>query len=197
MNKSLLSNIIMFATGAALGSLVTWKIVSEREKRRADEEIESVKEVYSRRHAADDEDRSGDVIVPSKYDNNTDIQEYAAIIAKQGYGDVEKFEEGGTDDMDDVEGPFVISPEEFDELDEFDVQSLTYYADGVVTDEYGNVLDAEEIEDTIGADFYKHYGDYEYDEYSVYVRNESHGCDYEILKDLRNYHDVFPYTVED
>ena len=49
--KTTLSNFIIFATGAAIGSVVTWKIVKTKYEQIAQEEIDSVKEVYSKRES--------------------------------------------------------------------------------------------------------------------------------------------------
>ena len=45
MNKEI-SNIIIFAVGAAIGSAVTWKVVKDKYSKIADEEIRSVKETF-------------------------------------------------------------------------------------------------------------------------------------------------------
>lgn len=194
MNKSLLSNIVIFATGAALGSVVTWKLIENKYKKIADEEIESVKEVYSRKYGTP-EDHKDYVVIPSKYDNQNDISEYAAMINDLGYTN-KSDGEGGAEDMDDdCDMPYLIEPEEFGEKDGYDTESWTYYADGVVTDEYGEVQTTSEIANHIGKDFYKHYGEYEDD--SVHIRNDVYECDYEVLKDLRNYYDVYPHAMED
>ena len=44
------------------------------------------------------------------------------------------------------------------------------------------------MENTVGEDFEEHFGDYEED--SVFVRNDELGLDYEILRDMRNFSDV-------
>lgn len=198
MNKSLLSNIVIFATGAAIGSVVTWKLIEYKYKKIADEEIASVKEVYSRKYGTP-EDRSGDVMVPSQYDNQGDITEYAAMLNDLGYTG-KSDGEGGAEDMDDIEDVdiheiYVISPEDFGDKHGYDTESWSYYADGVVTDEYGEVQTTSDIANHIGRDFYKHYGEYEDD--SVHIRNDVYECDYEVLKDLRNYYDVYPHAMED
>ena len=82
--------------------------------------------------------------------------------------------------------PYIISPEEFDTEDGYDTVSLTYYTDGVLTDDDNNVI--EDIENTVGEDFAKHFGEYEDD--SVFVRNERLMTDYEILMDYRPFNDV-------
>lgn len=86
----------------------------------------------------------------------------------------------------DANKPYVISPEEFSDIWEYDTISLTYYADNVLTDDEDEVM--EDIEGTVGADSLERFGEYEDD--AVYVRNDRLKCYYEILKDLRNYSDV-------
>ena len=48
MNKEI-SNIIIFAVGAAIGSAVTWKFAKNKYSKIADEEIRSVKETFAKR----------------------------------------------------------------------------------------------------------------------------------------------------
>ena len=50
-----------------------------------------------------------------------------------------------------VEKPYVISPEEFGDFDEYTKLSLTYYSDGVLADENDEIVD--DIDETVGADF--------------------------------------------
>jgi hypothetical protein len=84
------------------------------------------------------------------------------------------------DAYENVERPYVIKPEEFGENDDYNQVSLTYYiGNGVVTDENDEPL--ENVEDTIGSDYVQHFGEYEED--SVYVRNDRRRTDYEILLD--------------
>ena len=47
--KTALSNFIIFATGAVIGSVVTWKIIKTKYEQIAQEEIDSVKEVFSKK----------------------------------------------------------------------------------------------------------------------------------------------------
>lgn len=84
-----------------------------------------------------------------------------------------------------LDRPYVISPSEFGELD-YEKIELTYYADGILTDDRNEIMD--DPDDIIGPDALDSFGDYEDD--SVYVRNDGRRCDYAILKDLRNYRDV-------
>ena len=47
MNK--VTEVAMFAAGAAIGALVTWKLVKNKYERIAQEEINSVKETFAKR----------------------------------------------------------------------------------------------------------------------------------------------------
>ena len=83
--------------------------------------------------------------------------------------------------------PFRISPDDFEENEpEHEHCTLYYYADCVVTDDNGCVI--EHPKDILGADFWKGFGEYEQD--AMYVRNYEEGVDYEVLKDMRRYKDT-------
>ena len=58
--KNQLSNIIIFAAGAAIGSAVTWKLLKTKYEQIAQEEIDSVKAVFSRREESDDSEEDED-----------------------------------------------------------------------------------------------------------------------------------------
>ena len=88
---------------------------------------------------------------------------------------------------DNVTKPYVIKPEEFDTLDNYDAVCYTYYADGVLVDEDEDPLEIPEIATSIGLDFASHFGDHEED--SVHIRNDLRHIDYEIVRDLRKYGD--------
>lgn len=189
-----LSNIIIFATGVAIGSVVTWKLTKDKYVQILQESIDSVKEMYEEGVVEEDgaekeKDEEGE------YDDSTDspaLNEmrtaYSNIVNDSGYTEGYLKEK----EVSDVEKPYIITPEEFDSID-YNTESLNYYADGVLTDQFDNIIDYPE--DIIGninpAD---HFGEYEDD--SVYVRNDVTQCDYEILRDTRKYSEVYP-DVED
>ena len=86
--------------------------------------------------------------------------------------------------------PYVITPDEFQDSD-YDVESYTYYADDVLTDEFDDII--YEPGETVGTEFADHFGEYEED--AVYIRNDERGIDYEILKDDRTFAELFPDRV--
>ena len=173
-------NIFMFATGVIIGSLATWKYVEDKYKKIADEEIADVKRVYSETKEKTETVNPTDVYEPTK----EEVEETIDMINKLNYS---TFSKKDKKEVDKVERPYVIAPEEFGECD-YSTVSLTYYADDVLTYEEDDeiVVDRDDI---VGNDAVNHFGEYEED--SVFVRNDARKCDYEILYDQRNYHDIF------
>ena len=197
MNYKLFS-VLSFMTGAAIGSAITWKIAKTKYERIAQEEIDSVKEVFSRRKHSEEEceaDSTSDEM-PTDYDvvvknlnSKPDIMEYASKLNKMGYtGSVEESEEESEVEEDMRDKPYVISADEFDEIEEYEVETLTYYADGVLTDWYNEII--EDVEDVVGLDALENFDKYAADGDTVFVRNDSRECDYEIQRDTRNYADL-------
>ena len=100
----------------------------------------------------------------------------------------ENQEEGGGEPV--PCAPYVISPDDFGDVDGYETANLTYYSDGVVEDDYWNVV--ENVDDIIGNDFMNHFD--EYAEATVFIRNESLKTDYEITKDKRTYAESQAYS---
>ena len=183
MNNKLLC-ALAFAAGAATGALVSWKLLKTRYEQIAREEIESVKEVYSVKKA---EPEIVDYDEPEDLEPKN-LKEIVDHVAKNvrgtDYSNIIKPYTGETEE-DDVKAPYVISPDEFGELD-YTIESLTYQADGILADDRDFVID--DIEGTVGEASLETFGKYEED--SVFVRNDHLETDYEILLDERKYCDV-------
>ncbi len=178
---SKVKGLIIFVLGAATGSAVTWQFAKKKYERIAEEEINSVKEVFMKR-----EQDAADVeitVTPQtsveaslrKVKEKPDISTYAEILKSEAY-----VPEGA--EMAENK-PYVISPEEFGEFEDYDTISLTYYADQVLVDDGGDKI--EDVDDVVGMESLTHFGEYEDD--SVFVRNDRLRCDYEILMDERTY----------
>lgn len=91
--------------------------------------------------------------------------------------------------------PYIISPEEFGEFEDYERISLSYYADQVLADEDDEKV--EDVDNVIGLESLTHFGEFEDD--SVFIRNDRLRCDYEILLDQRTYSDVIkqrPHQME-
>lgn len=112
--------------------------------------------------------------------NKRDITEYASMIHKESYIPEESDD---PEDVETVDAPYVISPKEFGECN-YETISLTYYSDGVLVDENNDPVD--DVNEIVGKDFASHFREYEED--SIFIRNDSKKCDYEILRDYKNYY---------
>lgn len=187
MRKSI--NFMLFIFGASIGSAVTWVYAKKKYEQLAQEEIDSVKEVFSRRK----NDETIKEAEFSKQEEKPDITEYVAKIHDTGYTtysdnkiDAKKVTRASNERKDKAYYAYVITPEEFGEFDDYEKISLTFFDDQILTDENLDIVD--DVDETIGLDSLTHFGEYEDD--SVFVRNDERKCDYEILLDHRNYHDV-------
>lgn len=193
-----LSKVLFFVGGAALGSIVTWKVLEARlaakYERLVKEDVENVKAALEKRYRGGKEP----IEAESEEDHDdTDMDDYEAVLSASGYVKYSDVASGakneGVTDM--RKKPYVIAPDDFDTLDDYDADTLTYYADGILTDEWDNPI--EDVEGTVGKDSLLHFGEYEDD--CVHVRNEERKTDYEILRDCRKFSDVInnnPHLVE-
>ena len=192
-----MKNLLYFVAGAAIGSVVTWKLIEKKYKDLADEEIESVIETFKNRKPRITKDNVKETVekVINKYKEPKEIVE--DIVTSERYS-IENEEEIDEDDEsnytvnidNDIEvvTPYVITPEQFGEYNEYGTKTLTYYADNVLTDEIDNPITSEEMETMIGPDALDHFGEYEDD--SVYIRDEMNEMDYEILKSEKNFSEI-------
>ncbi len=189
--SSKVMNTVIFAVGAAVGSAVTWKLVKDKYEKLAQEEIDSVKEVFSKRKSETESQDETEEPETGKdvMSKDSTIVEYADLLRKQGYNN-NLNKKGKEKESDEMKEPYVITPDEFVDGEEYEKITLIYYADNVLADEDDDLVN--NVEDIIG-DALSHFGEYEED--AVYVRNEQLRAEYEILKDLRTYAEVCGYNV--
>lgn len=194
-----MKNLLCFVAGAAIGSVVTWKLIEKKYKDLADEEIESVIETFKNRRPRITKDEVKETVekVINKWKEPKETVE--DIVAAEGYS-IENEEEIDEDDesnytvnvdnANDIEviTPYVITPEQFGEYNEYGTKTLTYYSDNVLTDEIDNPITSEEMVTMIGPDALDHFGEYEDD--SVYIRDEMNEMDYEILKSEKKFSEI-------
>lgn len=183
-----ITKVAIFVSGLAIGSLTTWKFVKDKYEKIANEDIEAVRSYYYGKIKKTDESEVEDE-VDSETDEQ-DMDEYTETIANEGYINYSnicaaKKENKKEDDEDMSDKPYVISPDEFGENDDYDTVSLTYYDDGILADDQNQIID--DVEDVVG-DAIEHIGDYEDD--TVHVRNDKLKTDFEILRDLDRFCDI-------
>ena len=177
MNERL-TNLLIFAVGTVVGSAVTYTLLKTKFEQMAQDEIEEVRNLYLKKTEELNESNK-------ETSSESKVSEYEKALNDLKYMngiEDEKEEESMKEDK-----PYVISPNEFGELDGYETNSLTYFADGVLTDDTNTVID--NVDEVVGTDSLTRFGEYEDD--SVFVRNDRHECDYEILLDNRRFSDIY------
>lgn len=194
-----IKNLLIFVSGAAIGSVVTWKLLQSKYEQLVQEEIASIRDVFSRREAELTEELDE---AHEKMSENNENSKQIPPEKKSDYGklvealDYTSYSGQKEEKKPIIDRPYVIPPEDFGEFDNYERINLTYYADGVLTDDNDDPI--EDVDDIVGTDSLNHFGEYEDD--SVHVRNDRLKCDYEILRDLDDYyglHDKKSYRTED
>lgn len=198
------TKLIMFATGSVIGSVVTWYFLKKRYEKIIKEEINSVKETLKSSSRVNHSDKWHEHLEDYIYNkkltlkenleeakNLKDVHQVEKITQDNGYVDYsgimtkpkeKKEEKGETTTTNSVH---IITPEEYGNGD-YETVSLMYFSDGVLTDDQREPI--ENVDEVIGEESLLHFGEYEED--SVFVRNDDLKADYEILLDIRKYSDV-------
>lgn len=197
---SKLSNAALFFSGCVVGVLVSQQYFKEKYEKICKEEIESIKQSFTNvpLNSKELEDATKAAEVAKE---KPGLSEYTAKLQENGYTNYSDISSGKSTSQNteetEFDAPYVISPDDFGEYDEYNQISLTYYADGVLTE--GDDI-VEDVDNIVGENSLTRFGEYEDD--SVHVRNDRLKCDYEILWDNRYYSDVIkskprPVELED
>ena len=189
-----LSSVIIFCGGVFIGGLLTWDFFKTKYEKIADEEIASVKETFKHREPRPDKNYK---VEESLKGNDAYInvspgvaERIVQIIDSNGYrnysnAQIEIEKKGGAADME-LKHPYVITPEQYEDNVDYTKVSLTWYSDKILEDDWGNVLDPDDV---IGSDALTTFGQYEKD--SVFVRDDDEQIDYEVLLDTRSYKETY------
>lgn len=192
-----MKNFFTFVTGLVIGSVVTYVVVKDKFEKIAQEEIDSVKEVFGRR-VEKEADKKVEKIAEKEVEKiRKEYNDYGSLTKNYtSYSKNETEEDDCAQVEDGIElfeverasnsdRPYVIDPWDFGGEEGYDTVTLNYYADDVLTDSDNNVIEDEDIDDFVGADFAEHFGEYEKD--CVCVRNDRLKIDYEICRDIIKY----------
>lgn len=172
--------VIAFISGCCVGALCTWRYAKNKYKQIADDEIQEIRDFYDEKIEHEQEDAKQAEIKDESDDEKDDISlnKYSTRPS-----DLKVSKE---EDMKSKKKPYVIPPEEFGELDDYDQVSLTYYEDNYLANDRKELV--TDVEGIIGWDNINRIGEYEND--AIHVRNDELKIDYEILQVAYNYSDV-------
>lgn len=199
MNKSI---FVAFVAGAAVGAASAFYYAKKYYERIAQEEIDSVKAEFSSRKkresieyveetenpSEDDEEDPGSAETRDEEESSGEDEEkrhyneYVQLLRDNGYAVWSKdINEDAKKDL-----PYVISPDEYGDIFDYDQIEYTYYADDILADENNDVV--TDWQRYMGKDALNHFGEYEED--SIYIRNDMLKTEYAVLLDDRKYVDV-------
>ena len=187
-----MKGLLIFAAGLAVGAVAGAVIVKNKVLADAKAEVEEVREYYRsargkvNRENVEETEEVKEVEkkeyelkdIQIKDEPKTGLTNYSQITKM--YMSKDEFQAPMYDD------PFVIDPSEFGENPEYDTETLTYFADGVLVDDVDDVIEEPDI--VVGLENLKIFE--EFGASSVYVRNDIYKTDYEIIRDDWNYSDL-------
>ena len=201
--------MLLFVAGAGTGFAVGYFLSKKKYEKKADTEIESVKRAFNKH--LEELYKDGELKdIPETRNGYTKKSE--SNQKQEGKPNIER-SPLPTDPVDDKykdysapyrvsgdkekkqapkkekEGPYVISPEEF-MTSSYEAVTLLYYADGVLADDDNNVISS--YREMIGPNALECFGQYQDD--TVYVRNDKEKVDYEILLDAREFSKIQPHS---
>lgn len=186
-----MKGLLIFAAGLAVGAVAGAVIVKNKVLADAKAEIEEVREYYRESRGQKDEHveevKEVKEVEKKEYElkdiqvkdePKTGLTNYSQITKM--YMSKDEYQTPMYDD------PFVIDPSEFGENPEYDTETLTYFADGVLVDDVDDVIEEPDI--VVGLENLKVFE--EFGATTVYVRNDIYKTDYEIIRDDWNYSDL-------
>ena len=189
-----MKGLLIFAAGLAVGAVAGAVLVKNKVLADAKAEIEEVREYYRTSRGEKEveekevEEKEEVKEVEKKEYELKDIQiKDEPKTGLTNYNQITKMymskDEFQTPMYDD---PFVIDPSEFGENPEYDTETLTYFADGVLVDDVDDVIEEPDI--VVGLENLKIFE--EFGATTVYVRNDIYKTDFEIIRDDWNYSDL-------
>lgn len=185
-----MKGLLIFAAGLAVGAVAGAVLVKNKVLADAKAEVEEVRKYYRESRGVVEEVEEKEEVkevekkeyelkdIQVKDEPKTGLTNYNQITKM--YMSKDEFQSPMYDD------PFVIDPSEFGENPEYDTETLTYFADGVLVDDVDDVIDEPDI--VVGLENLKIFE--EFGATTVYVRNDIYKTDYEIIRDDWNYSDL-------
>ena len=182
--------LCIFGAGALVGAVVAARAVREKYQQEAEEEIAEMREYYREKQ----QETKTEEVKEEKEEKGESTEEYKEIVKDEGYTNYTQYndvkpEEKIDDDVEDEWTPSIIDPEEFGEDPSYDTATLTYFKDGVLADEVDEVMDPK----MVGEENLKIFD--EFGARSIYVRNDEHMIDFEIIRDDYPYSEYKFYNL--
>ena len=199
MNKKLIGACcISFVAGLGSGFLISREYLKKKMDAEREEEIAEIKKGYEKifehskkiKKAIDELTNDDSIFVEPTEEEK---KEYENIAKENGYTNYSKVSMPSQELVksveEDPEHPYVISPENYGEFEDYSQVEFHYYSDMVLVDDVGCIVD--DISEIIGDDSLDRFGEYEED--AVYVRNDRIKSDIAVFRDERAWKEVCGY----
>lgn len=207
-----IKNVLIFAAGAIVGGIVTWRIAKRTYAKIAQDEINLykknledkfdnyVKETSAKKSESKDEvkeekeplvepddDGLNYEVISDEDEDEDDACPEPRYIYNSYLDELEYINsKAGKDKAGTSDAPYIINEADIGDRPEYDLIGLTFYADHILTDDAN--LPIKDIDEIVGPEALRCFLNEQVN--CVYVRNERLGCDFEILRDLKRYADV-------
>lgn len=172
-----MNKLFIFTSGVIVGAGLTYACIKGKYEKRLREEVDSFREGRDKpeiKIKLTAEAETYNVL----NDKKEDTEKYEELT-KEYSGDAEKVIEESVSEENISKAAYIISMEDYKEVNSYEKKSLNYYTeDEVLTDDEDNVI--EDIDGTIGN--YAISCLETYDDEVIYIRNEKISVDYEVVK---------------
>lgn len=176
--KTLIHDILLVGAGFAAGAYFMHVRMRGEYQKFADAQIEDVREHYKKKERSIDEQIKAEA------------QKQAVELISGPYRQESDPEKPDKEPLEPIE---IIEPDEFG-CDDYETSFLTLYADGVLAyDSDGSKVD--DVEAVVSQKALDCIGKFMPD--GIHVRNHTYRKDFEVVKALQNYADVYPEREEE
>ena len=190
----------IFLGGLITGAVMTYFAMKNKCEEYIQNEIKDVKDELNNRHNdcvendVIDVDETEEVKDTENVENHQEYNELTNEYAPENEVEISEIER-----EDDPRFAHIVTPEDFGSIEGYDYDSLYWHPNNVVTNNTDTeIIDSDELynlvgmswsEGTVGEDSLTHFGEYEDD--TVFVRNNDLKCDYEILRTIEDFEERY------
>lgn len=195
-----MKNALIFLGGAAVGGLAAtlyfkrkMTILEEDYQRITNDEINK----YINESLCDEEKQNtiescfdGNMVLSDEGKNLIDIEKCQIISEGNGYIEAEEENIYEEDEEDEQIAPYIITPDEYGDDDEYATRTLTAFTDKAILDEDNCLFDTNYF----GKDIMKTIYSKKNADSSIFVRDDNEKVDYEIIKEKISFEDFTKLT---
>lgn len=189
----------IFLGGLITGAVMTYFAMKNKCEEYIQNEIKDVKDELHNRHNDDkndvvDVDKTEEVNDTEEVKDTENVenhQEYNELINE--YAPENEVEINEIKRENDPRFAHIVTPEDFGSIEGYDYDSLYWHPNNVVTNNTDTeIIDSDELYNLVGmswSEIKSHFGEYEDD--TVFVRNNDLKCDYEILRTIEDFEERY------